>query len=230
MSLPTPFIDSMRILFHAMGSDRQPGLVKFSEIECRWSGAGAGLPTGILDCLRNLTDASGYLTFERFSAGLKICLLKNENQKQNNTQPPPKPPRMNADKVLSEFISSPIQESVASPSKRLEPRRHTLQNGIDYSRLKRLKQLEQEKTLLKETLLTVNDTQVWLQQKLHAVQEQIRHVGRSTEPPHRENDLLFELNLETHWTNLQSNNRRLLDELSEKREKINRLERQMERY
>lgn len=177
---PSAFIDSMRVLFNIM-DDRKQGLVKFSDIERRWSGeANSGLPKGILDCLRNLSNASGELTFERFCAGLKICLLKNDNQTKTTTgqQPPPKPPRMNPDAIHA----AALEEFSGSSKPRREPRRHTLTNGIDYNRLKRLKQLEQEKTLLKETLATVSQTQVFLNQKLHSVHDQIRHVGRSTAP------------------------------------------------
>lgn len=211
----------------------------------------SGLPSGILDCLRNVTNSSGELTFERFCSGLRVCLLKNHGH-SSGQQPPPKPPRMN-----------PVDQG-ASPSKRREPRRHTLQNGIDYNRLKRLKQLEQEKNIIKETLATVSETKNWLSQKLNSVHDQIRHVGRSTAPlehsasHHQErlelkraqtaevnrnlvrmvnnwssidkNNFLFELNLETQWSSherMKQDNHQLLEELSEKRDTIARLEMQM---
>lgn len=179
---PSAFIDSMRVLFNIM-DDRKQGFVKFIDIERRWSSgeANSGLPKGILECLRNLSNADGELTFERFCAGLKICLLKNDStgQQQQQQPPPPKPPRMNPDAINA---ATAFEEFSGSSKPRREPRRHTLTNGIDYNRLKRLKQLEQEKTLLKETLATVNQTQIFLNQKLHSVHDQIRHVGRSTAP------------------------------------------------
>lgn len=202
--LPKPFVQSMRVLFDIL-DENLSGSVKFVEIERRWGrdqNSNSGLPKGILECLRNVTNSTGDLTFDRFCAGLKICLLKNESGKceegnTNNRQsssfpvpvvksgpsadplPPPKPPRLNPE--LSLLATQPHQEMTSS-SKRREPRRHTLQNGIDYNRLKRLKQLEQEKTLLKETLLTFNETESWLNKKLHSVLDQIRHVGRSSAP------------------------------------------------
>lgn len=171
-SLPKPFVQSMRILFDIM-DDKQVGVVKFSEIEQRWNkDDNKPLSKGLLDCLRNVTTASGDLTFERFCAGLKICLLKNESEKSHHHHhqasdpvPPPKPPRMS---TMSQLNCQPV---ASVPAGRLE-RRHTLQNGIDY---KRLKQLEQEKNLLKDTLLTVNATQHWLNQKLELLQGQLRH-------------------------------------------------------
>lgn len=93
--------------------------------------------------------------------------------------PPPKPPRLNPQCVMG--IPN-VPDVGQSPAKRREPRRHTLQNGIDYNRLKRLKQLEQERTLLQQTLGTVTETRNWLSHKLQSVNEQIRHVGRSTAP------------------------------------------------
>lgn len=266
-SISSTFVDSLRVLFNIL-ADKQGGVVKFSDIEGRWGrGDCPGLPKGILDCLRNLTSSSGELTFDRFCAGLKICLLKNDNatSSSNTSQPPPKPPRQS-----TLFV---VEQEPSSSSKRREPRRHTLQNGIDYNRLKRLKQLEQEKNMLKETLSTVTETQNWLNQKLHAVHDQIRHVGRSTAPlesstnHHQErldmkraqtaevvrnlvrlvnnwssidkNNFMFELNLETQWSSherlqrLKQDNHQLLQELSEKREMVARLEhqmRQMKRY
>lgn len=47
-------------------------------------------------------------------------------------------------------------------ARRREPRRHTLQNGIDYNMLKRMKQIEQEKevkqTFVKQLLLPIKMT------------------------------------------------------------------------
>lgn len=198
IALPTPFLHSMRILFDIM-DDNQVGAVKFVDIERRWGKephSSSGLPKGILECLRNVTNSAGELTFDRFCAGLKICLLKNESgkcdpsaangfpviEKIAEPMPPPKPPRMSADKMFANSVLPNRETTSSPPSKRREPRRHTLQNGIDYNRLKRLKQLEQEKVLLKESLLRLNETQSWLNRKLHNVHDQIRLVGRSNAP------------------------------------------------
>ena len=49
------------------------------EIENRWQDDGTkGLPKGVLDSLQKVTPPNGLLTFERFCAGLKICLLRNQ--------------------------------------------------------------------------------------------------------------------------------------------------------
>lgn len=178
-ALSSEFIDNMRVLFNII-AEKDRGLVRFADIESRWQ-EGLGLPKGtVQECLRNVTNAKGELSFERFCVGLKICLLKKETIKLTQ-QPPPKPPRLDIEKfstgarVLSEF-------GVTLPqSKRKEPRRHTLQHGIDYNRLRKLKQLEQEKNLLRDAMVTVTQTQCWLNHKIHLVNEEIRQIGRSSE-------------------------------------------------
>lgn len=53
--------------------------VAFSEIENRWQDDGTkGLPKGVIDSLQKVTPPNGLLSFERFCAGLKICLLRNQ--------------------------------------------------------------------------------------------------------------------------------------------------------
>ncbi|KMQ91892.1 hypothetical protein RF55_8188 [Lasius niger] len=66
----------MRTLFDIM-DDQNTGFVKFADIEGRWQDDGTqGLPKGILDSLKKVTPPNGMLSFERFCAGLKICLLQ----------------------------------------------------------------------------------------------------------------------------------------------------------
>ncbi|KAK4315825.1 hypothetical protein Pmani_012981 [Petrolisthes manimaculis] len=76
--LPKSFVSSMRTLFDIM-DDQRSGFVKFSEIERRWQDDGRqGLPRGVLSSLRKVTPLDGYLSFERFCAGLQISLLRNK--------------------------------------------------------------------------------------------------------------------------------------------------------
>ncbi|ERE71020.1 hypothetical protein H671_6g16057, partial [Cricetulus griseus] len=73
--LPRAFLQSLRTLFDIL-DDRQRGYVHLREIESRWQGADAReLPCGVLEGLRQVAPASGYLTFERFVAGLRTSLL-----------------------------------------------------------------------------------------------------------------------------------------------------------
>lgn len=77
-NLPRKFVSSMRTLFDIM-DDKRTGFVRLVDIEARWQDDGSkGLPQGVIDCLRRVTPPSGMLSFERFCAGLKICLLRNQ--------------------------------------------------------------------------------------------------------------------------------------------------------
>lgn len=72
--LPRAFLQSLRTLFDIL-DDRRRGYVHLREIESRWRGADTReLPRGVLEGLRQVAPASGYLTFERFVAGLRASL------------------------------------------------------------------------------------------------------------------------------------------------------------
>ncbi|XP_053673086.1 suppressor APC domain-containing protein 2 [Anopheles nili] len=70
------------------------------------------------------------------------------------------------------------KKSPATAGRRREPRRHTLQNGVDYNMLKRLKQIEQEKDILLQGLTAVEKTRDWYLKQLTVVQEKMRYLGR----------------------------------------------------
>lgn len=308
-SLPKQFVTAMRTLFDIM-DDKRTGYVNFADIENRWQDDGTkGLPKGVIESLQKVTPPNGKLSFERFCAGLKICLLRNqvesrnqkrvsENQpnrppsaplldldsppKQNwantatvrpnvisqqrtlsmpqlltkNGQPdqdllaydqksvpntnktlygPPKPPRsnpaldrptsdrnmdraeirtalqnwqiglmMNEDKSSggnkgSGYSGALVRAGRSSgdgkPSgqidmqtagmyqkkpnvRRREPRRHTLQNGIDYNMLKRMKQIEQEKDVLMQGLQAIEKARDWYLKQVASVQEKMKYLGR----------------------------------------------------
>ncbi|XP_011499126.1 PREDICTED: suppressor APC domain-containing protein 2 isoform X2 [Ceratosolen solmsi marchali] len=320
--LPKHFVSAMRTLFDIM-DDQKTGYVNYSDIEVRWRDDGSsGLPKGVLDGLKKVTPPNGLLSFERFCAGLKICLLhaqaESESKKleSGSSQPPnrppsapvldnqsktvwtspntaairpnnvisqqrtlsmpqlpgrkegnapfdvearicpaesklmkvygpPKPPRtgaaldsrvlnadrsfdkseirtalqnwqmglmMGADKAISDKrqlvgpkyrvdpnallhparvlgdgksidIQSAQQlalqtQSKKSPNRHREPRRHTLQNGIDYNMMKRMKQIEQEKDVLLQGLAAVEKARDWYLKQISITQEKIKHLGR----------------------------------------------------
>ncbi|XP_045464247.1 suppressor APC domain-containing protein 2 [Harmonia axyridis] len=316
--LPKQFVSAMRTLFDIM-DDKRTGYVNFSDIENRWQDDGSkGLPKGVIESLRKVTPPNGLLTFERFCAGLKICLLRNQvdnrnDHKRNNdhvsvqsnsrppsaplldieTSPntqwtntatirpnnvisqqrtismplllpkessshqsepveihnnlnnyekplptnnkptlygPPKPPRtaigiernpttnidraeirnalqnwqmglmMNDDNKTKQqiqytgllrpsrslgdgkaAIQSDIQTGMYQKKanvRRREPRRHTLQNGIDYNMLKRMKQIEQEKDVLMQGLQAVEKARDWYLKQIAALQDKIKYLGR----------------------------------------------------
>ncbi|XP_011697861.1 PREDICTED: suppressor APC domain-containing protein 2 isoform X2 [Wasmannia auropunctata] len=319
--LPKHFVNAMRTLFDIM-DDQNTGLVKFVDIEGRWQDDGTqGLPKGVLDSLKKVTPPNGMLSFERFCAGLKICLLQQiqaeaetkkhdgqpnrppsapilipdsqskaawtspntaairpnnaisqqrtlsmpqllaaANRKDVNAQlelmdgrniggepkinkmyGPPKPPRTGAalegrtmghlernfDKseirtalqnwqmglmmsdekekrqlqtvnyrpdartllrparILGDGKAVDIQSNQLGQlqpkkllNRRREPRRHTLQNGIDYNMMKRMKQIEQEKDVLLQGLAAIDKAREWYLKQISATQEKIKHLGR----------------------------------------------------
>ncbi|XP_050432041.1 suppressor APC domain-containing protein 2 isoform X2 [Adelges cooleyi] len=63
--------------------------------------------------------------------------------------------------------------------RRREPRRHTLQSGIDYNLLKRMKQIEQEKEVLMLGLQAVDRARDWYHKQISVVQEKMKYLGRT---------------------------------------------------
>ncbi|KAM8803930.1 suppressor APC domain-containing protein 2 [Rhynchonycteris naso] len=105
--LPRAFLQSLRTLFDIL-DDQRRGYVHLLEIESRWQGADAReMPRGVLEGLRQVAPASGYLTFERFVAGLRTSLLSADGGSRGPArasargggparaggQPPPPPPQ-----------------------------------------------------------------------------------------------------------------------------------------
>lgn len=300
----------MRTLFDIM-DDKRTGFVNFADIENRWQDDGSkGLPKGVIESLRKVTPPNGMLSFERFCAGLKICLLRNQVDQRNqipvkqrspdgpqsNRPPsaplldldnppkpswnntaairpnnvisqqrtismpqllserkenepdlhtfdkpvpninkptlygPPKPPRtalcmergMSSSNIDRAEIRTALQNwqmglmmndqegkgksqyagllrtgrslgdgKAAAQSemqgsmyqkkpnvRRREPRRHTLQNGIDYNMLKRMKQIEQEKDVLMQGLTDIEKARDWYLKQIGVVREKMKYLGR----------------------------------------------------
>ena len=80
--LPDTFITAMKQLFTLLDIENS-GHVHIEDIAEHWStdGAGAILPPNIIPSLRKVTTPGGYLTFERFCAGLKIAILRHSAQR-----------------------------------------------------------------------------------------------------------------------------------------------------
>lgn len=110
--LPKHFVSAMRTLFDIM-DDQNTGYVKFADIEGRWQDDGTqGLPKGVLDSLKKVAAPNGTLSFERFCAGLKICLLQIQAEadtKKHDGQPnrPPSAPILIADNQSKAAWTSP---------------------------------------------------------------------------------------------------------------------------
>ena len=64
--------------------------VIFLDIADKWSPNSSDndehLPKGIVTSLKKVTTSDGYLTFERFCAGLKIAILRHESEKKKKKQ------------------------------------------------------------------------------------------------------------------------------------------------
>nr|XP_055206201.1 suppressor APC domain-containing protein 2 isoform X1 [Gorilla gorilla gorilla] len=124
--LPRAFLQSLRTLFDIL-DDRRRGCVHLREIESRWQGTDAReLPRGVLEGLRQVAPASGYLTFERFVAGLRTSLLSADGGPRDPTraparpgdQPPPPPQRLvfaPADEPRTVLERKPLPLSVRAP-------------------------------------------------------------------------------------------------------------------
>merc|ERR550517_1115422 len=57
-------------------------------------------------------------------------------------------------------------------------RRHTLQNGIDYGLLKKMKAIEEERDGLMRGMQMVARTEEWYQEQLANVQDRMRNLGK----------------------------------------------------
>jgi len=243
--LPPKFVTAMRTLFDVL-DDNKTGTVSLADIEHWWrkdkdEHGGGTVPNGVIESLRKVATGDNNLTFERFCAGLKICLLRNHadsskemtdspsEPEENNfsrvsqlrkqryipsqsptPQPPPplgsitmepglgalshhgppKPPRtsftdsrkLGDGGVASdgEVGSNGLGNGRKQPKRReSHSRRHTLQNGIDYGLLKKMKAIEEERDGLMRGLQMVHRADDWYQEQLAGVQERMRSLGKA---------------------------------------------------
>ncbi|XP_053551530.1 suppressor APC domain-containing protein 2 [Bombina bombina] len=231
--LPRAFLLSLRTLFDILDDGRR-GSVHITEIESRWQGADS-LPPGVLSCLRKVAPPDGYLTFDRFVQGLRSSLLRDHNENCRRGKPPPtrghckplgtrcmnegeagwsqrgggerKPMCRSQSEATSEGMANPGRH----PRSRGEHRRHTISNGVDYSVLMVMKELEQEKDFLIQGLEMVERARDWYLQQIQAVQERQRNLGKTP------NDYFSEghcSNMNIWLSKLQEVNRCLSDLIS----------------
>ncbi|KAF5927104.1 hypothetical protein HPG69_009852 [Diceros bicornis minor] len=111
--LPRAFLQSLRTLFDIL-DDRRRGYVHLREIESRWQGADAReLPRGVLQGLRQVAPASGYLTFERFVAGLRTSLLSADSGPRGPARTPARggcPARPEGQPPPQRLVFAPAEE------------------------------------------------------------------------------------------------------------------------
>uniref|UniRef100_A0A8C4SSX1 Suppressor APC domain containing 2 n=1 Tax=Erpetoichthys calabaricus TaxID=27687 RepID=A0A8C4SSX1_ERPCA len=77
-------------------------------------------------------------------------------------------------------VSTGLGDSRRHGRGRDEQRRHTISNGVDYSLLKRMKELEQEKDSLLQGVEVVERARDWYHQQIQAVQERQKLVGQDS--------------------------------------------------
>ncbi|XP_069729256.1 suppressor APC domain-containing protein 2 [Phaenicophaeus curvirostris] len=204
--LPRAFLQSLRTLFDIL-DDRQRGYVHLREIESRWRGAEAReLPAGVLAGLRRAAPPSGFLTFERFVLGLRAALPDGPaDGARRGAEPPPSPsgneerrgggagrrgpgsgqPRgRGSDAKAAGQSQGDGSHPGAGDTRRhqrgrAEHRRHTITNGVDFSMLKHMKELEQEKDFLLQGLELVERAREWYQQQIQLMQERQRLLGKN---------------------------------------------------
>nr|XP_033773122.1 suppressor APC domain-containing protein 1 isoform X2 [Geotrypetes seraphini] len=212
--LPGLFLRSLHTLFNILDEEQQ-GAVHVQEIESRWGlSQYSGVtppPGGVLDALRHVSAPSGgYLTFPSLVAGLKLALLldkegarksdqnqgsaaEDEDMSAHLTQSSPKSQKYGdlARKSLtrSRSISGPLTPVCCRYQAcwREESRRHTLTHGINYTTLKRMKLLEQERDALLQGLEMVEKARDWYHQQLSQAQDR-----RHTETCKASNNILSE--------------------------------------
>ncbi|XP_073908862.1 suppressor APC domain-containing protein 2 isoform X4 [Castor canadensis] len=108
--LPRAFLQSLRTLFDIL-DDRRRGFVHLHEIESRWQGADASeLPRGVLEGLRQVAPASGYLTFERFVAGLRTSLLNTDGGPRDPARAQARPGDQRAPPPPQRLVFAPADE------------------------------------------------------------------------------------------------------------------------
>jgi len=237
--LPPKFVTAMRTLFDVL-DDNKSGCVSLADIELWWrrdrEEQNNTVPNGVIESLRKVATSDNLLTFERFCAGLKICLLRSQGQRQDTSESndcqsepeeqglrvaqlrkqrfvstpsptlslpprldhaqhgPPKPPRAvvalpEGGRKLGDggaASDGEIERTGSGGNNRKQPkrreshsRRHTLQNGIDYGLLKRMKAIEEERDALMRGIQTVQRADDWYQEQLRQVQERMRSLGKN---------------------------------------------------
>ncbi|XP_016157867.1 PREDICTED: suppressor APC domain-containing protein 2 [Ficedula albicollis] len=147
--LPRVFLQSLRTLFDIL-DDRRRGYVHLREIESRWRGAEAQeLPAGVMEGLRQPGQPRG-----------RGADAKSAGQSQGDSGHPG---------------AGDIRRHQRG---RAEHRRHTITNGMDFSMLKYMKELEQEKDFLLQGLELIDRARDWYHQHIQLMQEHQRLLGK----------------------------------------------------
>ncbi|XP_059684930.1 suppressor APC domain-containing protein 2 [Gavia stellata] len=207
--LPRVFLQSLRTLFDILDDRRRGYVhLREIESRWRGAEA-RELPAGVMEGLRRAAPASGYLTFERFVLGLRAALpgadppLESGGRRSGEKPPSPRcaeerrgksagqrePGRGQGEGRGGDAKAAGQSQGDGSHSGagdtrrhqrgRAEHRRHTITNGVDFSMLKHMKELEQEKDVLLQGLELVERAREWYHQHIQFMQERQRLLGKN---------------------------------------------------
>ncbi|XP_065419941.1 suppressor APC domain-containing protein 2-like [Chrysemys picta bellii] len=190
----------LRTLFEILDEQRS-GAVHLSEIESRWGRGGPQherLPPGVLPALQQVAGPSGgFLSFPCLVAGLRIALLRDQEEKQGPGPEPAETGHNSAQErtsgsqtregeprgvTRSRSINSALSQAGRPRSLRVqkEPRRHTITHGIDYGALQRRQARERERDALLQGLELAERLRGWYRR--HLLEAQRRQEQAGAEP------------------------------------------------
>ncbi|XP_014206781.1 suppressor APC domain-containing protein 2 isoform X2 [Copidosoma floridanum] len=138
---------------------------------------GAALDSRVLSADRSFDKSEIRTALQNWQMGIIMGAEKGSEKRQNIQQPRILGDGKAIDIHTAQQLALQIQNKKL-PSRRREPRRHTLQNGIDYNMMKRMKQIEQEKDVLLQGLTAVEKARDWYLKQISITQEKIKHLGR----------------------------------------------------
>ncbi|XP_014228669.1 suppressor APC domain-containing protein 2 isoform X2 [Trichogramma pretiosum] len=147
---------------------------------------GAALDNRILTGDRNFDKSEIRTALQNWQIGVMMGTDKNSDKRQipgtkwsPNTNNMMYPIRDMGDGRAVDAQSShqlAMQMQKKTTNRRREPRRHTLQNGIDYNMIKKLKQIEEEKEVLLMGYNAVEKAREWYLKQISFVQEKMKQV------------------------------------------------------
>lgn len=120
--MSSQFVQALQQLFEVLDTD-QSGTIRYFDLASQWEEDTTDpyFPKGLVACLAKVTLPNGLLTFDRFCAGIKLCLLKNQvdlNDLRNGTN-------CNGsaiDDSCSSTVFSELNQNLAKPPSQREPR------------------------------------------------------------------------------------------------------------
>ncbi|OAD53511.1 Suppressor APC domain-containing protein 2 [Eufriesea mexicana] len=148
---------------------------------------GAALEARTINSDRNFDKSEIRTVLQNWQMGLLMNDDKTVEKRQlpavnyrSDTRTLLRPTRVLGDGKAVDLQNNQVGLQPKKPlNRRREPRRHTLQNGIDYNMMKRMKQIEQEKDVLLQGLAAVDKAREWYLKQISSTQEKIKHLGQA---------------------------------------------------